>query len=294
MDNEDIGYQSKNFDRQKTYTALNEISKIFTYYYPPKYFKAVKKIFQTINELYSGNFPGYEKCVSYRDIDNVCNVLLISARMVDGNNLSKRKMNPELVINLFLAALFHDTGSIRETNETEGADRIKTRIDRSISFLTKHLEEFHLTQADAGIISKLIKFTGDISSNELSTINKDEMEAGYMLGISYFISQVTGTYYLENLLFLFHEFGKTDTNPDNEFMILEKSLDFYEIVMGKITRSFGNLYDLLNVHFKKRSQMEREPYLETMNRNIKELKEKISGKDEDLFNKLKQIDFIRL
>jgi hypothetical protein len=298
MQNEDVVQLSKIFNKFKPNAVLNEIYKIFTFYYPPKFFKIVKKSYQLIEELYSGNFPGYKKCnTEYHNFDHVLDVILAIGRIVDGYNLTKRKMNPEMVVNLILGALFHDTGYIQEINDDEGtgAKYTKSHIERSINFLMKHHEEFQIQLSDAQIIVKLIGFTGNITSEEITSMKDEEKMAGCILGTADLIGQMADRQYLERLIFLYYEFKEAEIEGFNEeFDILNSLLEFYKIMKDKLSILFLGVNNLTKFHFKQRYQIERDLYEETIDRHIKYVESIIHDDDKAEFRKrLKRIDFLK-
>jgi hypothetical protein len=299
MQNEEIIQLSKLFNSSRPNAVLNEIYRIFTFYYPPKSFKLIKKCYIIVSKLFDGTISGYKKCNTfYHDFGHVLNTLLATVRLLDGNNLTKRKLTPDLVVNMILAAIFHDTGYIQEISDNNGTGGkyTKNHIERSIDFIKKNNVEIMLKPEEIELISKLIRFTdqGD-NANDIGTLKEDERKAGHILGTAEIIGQMADRHYLEKLFFLYEEFKEGGINGYNsEYDIFKNTLDFYDKTKDRLSTRFMNTYDLTRFHFRQRYQIDRDLYMETIERNMDYLKQIVDDKTSDIRNRLKRENFTKL
>jgi hypothetical protein len=247
----------------KIKSPIDEVLKIFTFYYPPKYFKIIRKAYIQLNALYFRHMQDNINNPTNRlSFVNVQRVFLYTGMLIDGYNLTKKKMNPEIVIYLLLSALFYDIGSIEEKNENYG-DK-DNRINRSIQFIKSHIEDFQIGEDDADIVGRLIRFTGNMTDDEFFSMSIDEKIAGSILGSAYFIERLTDKHYFENLLLLYNEFNVSGTEEiKSEIGITKKAIEFYENLKGK-------LVDYARFHFKHRYQVDRDLFVEMMDENYQQ------------------------
>ncbi|MCU0822403.1 MAG: hypothetical protein MUC95_08020, partial [Spirochaetes bacterium] len=200
----------------------------------------------------------------------------------------------QLVKNILLAALFHDTGYIQEKWDSDGtgAKHSETHLGRSIAFLVKHADEFNLSKDDVSVISKIIRCTGINVSLKTIPFSCDEEEvAGWILGSADILGQMSDREYLERLLFLYHEFKEAGIpGYDTEFDIIRKTLDFYELITKRLSVSFGSTYDYARCHFKERLGIDKNLFMEAVNRNIAYIEKIMEDSSTNFRHKLKRGD----
>ena len=99
--------------------VIEEVLRIFYYHYSEDSALRVRLAFSQVRSLFAGEFPGYRECLAeYHDFNHTMSVLLAAARLLDGYNVERVFLTEELAIQLFLAALLHDTGYIQEEWDT--------------------------------------------------------------------------------------------------------------------------------------------------------------------------------
>jgi len=75
--------------------------------------------------------------------------------------------------------------------------------------------------------------------------------------------------YLEKLLFLYLEFEEAHFgNYQNTYDLLRQTKSFYEITREKLDGAFGGMYVNLSHHFKEVMGVEKNYYLESIEKNI--------------------------
>jgi hypothetical protein len=268
MENESITLQDI---INKIKSPLEEVNKIFTFYYAPKYFKLIRKAYIQINGLYFRQIQNNINNLANRlNFVNVQRVFLYTGMLIDGYNLTKKKMNLEMVIYLLLSALFYDTGSIEEKNENSIDN--DNRINRSIQFIKNHIEDFQIGEEDADIIGRLIRFTGNMSDDVFFSMNDDEKITGSILGTAYFIERLTDKHYLKNFMQLYDEFANPVSEEFKNEINNVKAVEFSENLRVK-------LVDYARFHFKHRYQIDRDLFTENIDENILTIKRLLDNND---------------
>ncbi len=272
---------------------LNEVKRIFLFSYSSHLFSSVMGNFKHIVSLFTGKFPGYQKCnTEYHNLGHTLDALLAAARLIDGYNISGSKMDENLAVNLLLAALFHDTGYIQESWDMEGtgAKYTKIHVERSMTFIQKNNARLGLSLNDAEIISKIISCTGlQVNWKEISFKNHEEEVAGAILGTADLLGQMADRLYLEKLLFLYYEFREAGIQGyDTEYDIIKKTVGFYEITMDKFKENLMNVYEYAQAHFKERFGIDRNLYIDSIQKHIAYLNKIIEDHTTNFRKKLKR------
>ena len=254
-------------------SILAEVKKIFCYHYPDKYFIDIHKNYALLKRLFEGKFHGYKACnTDYHDFMHTITILLSAVRLVDGYNIKNGPLPIHLVTDLLIAALFHDTGYIQEEWDREGtgAKHTVTHVKRSIEFLDRNHNAFKIDPGQLQTIGNIILCT-DLNVNiETITFNTpEERLAGFMLGTSDLLAQMSDRTYLEKLLFLYYEFKDGGIEGfDFEFDIIRKTTVFYEFMKKRLIETCGSVYTYAQSHFEKRFQLDQNLYIEAIERHM--------------------------
>jgi hypothetical protein len=274
---------------------LKEIKDIIKKNYGLKSFNNFSNTFELIVKLFNGQFRNYKKCnTEYHDINHTMDVLLATARLMDGYNIGRAKLPENLGINLLAAALFHDTGYIQEEDDEEGtgAKYTKNHEARSKIFLEKNQELFMIKKEDVVIIGRLIECTTlqpDIKNLDFESL--EEKEAGFMLGSADLLGQMADRKYLEKLLFLYYEFKEAGINDyKTEYDIIRKTIDFYTFTKKRLSDTFTGVYNYSKFHFRERYNIDKDLYIEAIDRQIDYLKTIIDDDTTNFRAKLKRFD----
>lgn len=284
---------AKLVDTSSPERILGEVKKIYSGLFPARGFAPVKRNFGIIGKLFRGRFPGYRSCnTEYHDLGHTADALLATARLVDGRSLAGAPLDNRLVINLFNAALLHDTGYIQEDWDTDGtgAKYTSNHVERSVIFLEKNGAAMGIDVADAVTVERLIRCTG--LSVDLDTIpfaSEDERYAGCMLGTADLLGQMSDRAYLEKLIFLYNEFREAGIPGFNtEFDILRKTVDFYEITLSRLKGPYLAVYELARSHFSARFSIDANLYMDAISRHIAYLHKIIEDDSTNFRHKLKR------
>ena len=280
-------------DTSRPERVLDEVKKIFLTYYPSGEFSRIKKNFGIIVKVFRGLHRGYRPCnTEYHNLGHTMDALLATARLVDGRNMEGPLLDCGLAVNLFNAALLHDTGYIQEEWDTDGtgAKYTSNHVERSILFLGKNGAELGIGSGDAATVERLIRCTGlSVDLDTISFDSDDERFAGCLLGTADLMGQMSDRAYLEKLIFLYNEFREAGIPGFNtEFDILRKTVDFYEITLARLKGPYMAVYGMAQLHFRERFSLDANLYMDAISRHIAYLHKIIEDDSTNFRHKLKR------
>lgn len=295
MDEANAVYLSRLFNPANRDAVLEECFTIISSRLEAQDQAALKKCWQLTQDLFSGKFPGYGACnTEYHDFNHTCDVFGASIRMCDGALSQKVVLCPELLLDICIAAMLHDAGYIQESDDTcgTGAKFTKVHVRRSIEFTEKHKKEFDLNDDRTDRIKRLIAGT-DLSTNfdSIPFIDETEKFAAKLLASADLLGQMADRTYLEKLLFLYYEFQEAGfPGYSTEFDMLKKTLGFYEMTKERLFNVLGNATKMAYYHFATHYGMQKNLYLESIERQIDYLQSIIDDDTVNFRKKLKRID----
>jgi hypothetical protein len=105
---------------------------------------------------------------------------------------------------------------------------------------------------------------------------------GKMLGTADLLGQMADRIYLEKLLFLYHEFKEAGmVEYNSELDLLKKTIDFYTMTKRRLAAELGGINEYIHYHFKVCWNVDRDLYMEAIEKNIHYLKILLDQHDED-------------
>jgi hypothetical protein len=285
-------------DASKPKNILTAIQDIFLHHYPRRQFSIVKKCFSLISELFEGKFPGYRKCnTEYHDFNHTLDTFLATGRLLDGYNLEGAPITPPRAAELLLAALFHDTGYIQDEWDVEGTGAKYTaeHVERGIVFLKKHCEIFDIQPESAEIISRIILCTDmSVDISGIPFPSSEERVAGMMLGTADLLGQMADRVYLEKLLFLYYEFKEAGIGDyKTEYDLISRNIDFYETTKKRFNTDLKEMYRYARYHFKERFSVDKNLYIQSIDRHIAYLRKILEDDTSNWRSKLKRGNWIQ-
>lgn len=289
---------SRLIDASKPNNVLREVKRIFSYHYSPRHFSEVRRCYTLIVDLFQGRFPGYKDCnTEYHNLHHTLDVFLAAARLLDGYNLKKKGFSSSSAINLLQAALFHDAGYIQEDWDKDGTGAKYTmrHVERSVTFLAGHGEVFEISAEAVASISQMIQCTNlSVEIDEMSFISAEGKAAGKILGTADLLGQMADRAYLEKLLFLYYEFKEAGIGGyKTEYDIIRKNVDFYEMTKRRFSNELMRMYRYALYHFRERFNIDRNLYLQAINRHIAYLKKIIKDDRTNFRQKLKRGSWVK-
>jgi len=236
-------------------------------------FEALNRVFKDIVCLFQGEYPGYRKCTTeYHDLKHTTDAFLAMARLmhgaaVAGESLSRQQVNLGLI-----CALMHDTGYIQTRDDDVGTGAKYALVDtrRSIAFMEKYLTDNAFSKEDFKGYPDILNCTGlDKTIDGIQFGSPDIEVLGKMLGTADLLGQMADRTYLEKLLFLFYEFREGGVlGFNNELDLLKKTTGFYAMARSRFSNELGSMNEYIRYHFKARWGVDRDLYMEAIEKNI--------------------------
>ena len=196
----------------------------------------LKKLFDDIKGLYAGKWPSHEACqVTYHNLEHAVDVALAVARMISGwNKVEKDQfISEDLFLRAMAAALFHDSGYIKDKGDHQGHGGKFTliHVDRSGIIATEYLKENSWDAGDVEEVSKIISITDYSKNLELDSVfdNKESKILGQMVATADLVAQMADTHYLQRIDDLFAEFQEVYQFEKTENLV-EKGTKVYSSV----------------------------------------------------------------
>jgi len=257
--------------------VLLEVKNIISFVFPKFDFRPFGCVFYDIVRLFHGEYPGYKKCnTEYHDLKHTTDTLMAMARLIHGFSISQEYLNEKDIFLGLVSALMHDTGYIQTSDDRLGTGARYTldHVERSMLFMEKYFEKNNYFKKDFMFCKNCLSCTAlNTKINEINFESQGEEAIGKMLGTADLLGQMADRTYLEKLLFLYYEFLEGGVlGYKNELDILEKTLGFYNMTKKRFTHELDNLDKYMIYHFKKRWNIDRDLYKESIEKNIEYLK----------------------
>ncbi len=250
-------------DRKKT---LDFVKDTFTSSFPDKSTTFLVKIFERVQDLFEGRYPGYQHSdTAYHDLTHTGKATVAVVRILDGHIKSGKSpalswRDFELIV---AATLLHDSGFIKQVGDDEGTGGKYTlsHVKRSEKFAAKFLPEFGVTADEIRLIQLAIDCTGvEVNIDEIPFENDRESFLGWVLGTGDMLGQMAAPDYPESLYALYEEFAEAAVYSDtsdgwiNDYSsaedLLRKTCDFYEGYFKRMLESHrGGVLKALSHHF---------------------------------------------
>jgi hypothetical protein len=261
----------------KPSNVIEEVQKIVHLIYPHFDFNQIYRVFEDILKLFHGEYPNFRRCnTRYHDLKHTTDCLMAMARLihgasVEGVNFQERDLTMGLI-----AALMHDTGYIQTIDDKSGTGAKYTliHISRSIDFSKKYFADNGFSTHDFEFCRNCLNCTGlDVKIRDILFESPEQEMLGKMLGTSDLLGQLAGRTYLEKLSFLFQEFQEGGFfDYEDEFELLKKTYEFWEFTKKRLAAEFNHMDRFMIPHFRVRWGINRNLYIEAIERNINCLK----------------------
>jgi hypothetical protein len=240
--------------------------------YPVFRFERVARTFDYIAYLYAGRVPGYRACdTPYHDLRHVLEITLALTRIVDGHDracASRDRLGAPRAALGILVALFHDTGYLLETSDTQhrnGAELTTVHVTRGAALMSAYLTDIGLGEY-APIAAQLVQFTGyevPLAHTQIQLQQPLDRKLGYMIGSADLIGQMSDRLYLEKCRdFLYQEFvqggltrrttadGREEVVYSSGTDLLTQTPRFYEMmVTPRLEKYFAGVHHCVAAHF---------------------------------------------
>ena len=295
MNKPDEGQLAILVDQSRPEAVFAEAERIFLFWGKVSDFEQVERCFSLVRALYHGNFPGYQACnTDYHNLSHTMDILLATARLMDGKALLEGSWQADLSRDLYMAALLHDAGYIQELDDSEGTGAKYTRdhVKRSAAFTRDNAQSLGLSADQIRRIPLLIACT-DLCHLpwDLGFPSEDEAMAGALLGSADLLGQMGDRAYLEKLLFLYYEFREAGfPGYQTEFDILRNTLGFYSTTRVRLDKGLGGLSRYAQEHFSQRFGTDRDLYMESIEHQMAYLRSILADSSTNFRKKLRRMD----
>ncbi|MEM7611147.1 MAG: hypothetical protein AAF270_05685 [Pseudomonadota bacterium] len=261
---------------------------IFLATYPDAAFDRIWLAFHDFERLFTGRYPGYHGCdTTYHDVQHTLDMTLAVARLIAGYEATAEpslQLGPARAELSLIISLFHDAGYIRheehDADVRNGAEFTRIHVSRSADFLSSYLQRVGLGQA-IDVAIQLVHFTGyEIDLRRLDVGDARDIRSGCIIGTGDLLAQMADRCYLEKCRDrLYEEFviggialpvdqdGNNLVQYDSGEDLLRKTPEFFQSGARKrLDQEFDKTYRFIEPLFNGRN-----PYIESINRNIRYL-----------------------
>lgn len=258
-------------------------------------FTVSRNAFIDILSLFKGEYPGYSAIKTpYHNLNHTLDVFLCSVRLMHGVHLAVSPLADHEINWIMMATLMHDIGyaqRIEEGNSGTGAQHTLTHVGRGIKFMEHYLPEHELPAEYSGPLEFLMNSTNPaIDFTTIVFPDERTKMLSQIVGSADIVGQMADRTYLEKLLFLYLEFKEAHFgNYASLHDLLRQTKDFYEATKEKkLDGTFGGVYKYLTVHFKQYMGLNRNLYLESIEKNIAYLSKVITMDENEYLMMLKR------
>ena len=269
-----------------------EVARLFRLLYPGAEHTLMDRAFADFQALYRGEYAGYQASdTRFHDAQNVMEVTLAMARLMDGYERSRRD-SPPLGTRLFqlgiLLALFHDIGYLRKTSDVtapSGAFYTASHVSRGVQFLREYLPKVGLEDVrETG--AELLHFTGTEKTISAIAVTDPLLRfIGNLLGSAEIMAQMADRCYLEKCRDrLYPEFveaglANKQTATGEEIIyasgedLVQQTPAFFAAAVNRLEDELDGVYNYAATHFGGYNL-----YIHAATRNVHFAKEVSSGR----------------
>lgn len=243
-------------------------------------FTLVQAVRDDVWRLFRGEYPGYCSINTlYHDLPHTLAALLCGVRLIHGMHVSGEHLNDDEITQVVIALLMHDVGYAQRVGEETGtgAQYTPVHVQRGIEFMRRYFTERKLA-LDMNALSIMILGTEHPRPFAQIEFDNDRVRLlARIVATADIVGQMADRIYLEKLLFLFLEFREANFgNYQDMYDLLCKTDLFYKTVCEKLDGPLGGVHSKLSFHFKETMGIDRNLYLEAIEKNIAYLERTIA------------------
>lgn len=247
-------------------------------------FTLVRTVFDDVMRLFRGDYPGY--CAirtPYHDLPHTLDVFLCAVRLMHGLHVSGTRLGGEEIALVMMASMMHDVGYARAADDENGtgAQYTKCHVSRGIDFMLRYAAEHDFPPSFVARLQCVIRSTDPGHPfAQIPFPDEHSRLVGQLVGTADLVGQMADRTYLEKLLFLYLEFKEANFgNYQSVHDLLRQTRRFYEITQEKLDCAYQGLYARLAFHFREVFGIDRNYYLESIEKNIAYLA-KVTAREE--------------
>ncbi|MBI1424356.1 MAG: HD domain-containing protein [Gammaproteobacteria bacterium] len=273
--------------------AWNTATEIIQRISPSYDFSSVRRVFDDTVRLFEGTYPGYCTILTpYHDLQHTLDVFLCAVRLMHGVHLAGERIDDTSITLLCIGALLHDIGYAQREGEASGtgAQYTRSHIERGIEFIRHYLTENGFPAAWPEQLAGIVRSTSfERLFPMIDFPDQRTRLIGQILGSADLVGQMADRTYLEKLLLLYLEFQEAQFgNYQSMYDLLARTREFHEYTMVKLNEDFGGLYTRLTNHFMDYMGIEKNFYLESIDKNLAYLSQVVALDEENYLSMLKR------
>ncbi|MBC8318535.1 MAG: GAF domain-containing protein [Desulfobulbaceae bacterium] len=194
--------------------------------------KEIASLFDDVTGLYAGKWPDYQPCqVGYHTLQHALDVSLAMTRIISGYHSHNPDLIPlETFTSGLAAALFHDSGYIkdRDDNSGKGGKFSFSHVARSKVIAEKHLSGLSWAPGQIAYVLSIIDLSDFTDIPDIPTfLNPEEDFVAKSTATADLIAQIADVDYVQRLHLLYDEFQEAYDNEGKEDLIA-RSIHVYE------------------------------------------------------------------
>lgn len=260
-----------------------ELNELFSRSFPRQE-ALLRQLLKDVQQLYRGEWAQWQPCqVAYHNIEHIQAVLTVALQILAGHSKRQRQVPRTAAVKvLAAAALFHDSGYLKEKNDTSagsGGQYTFEHVERSQllahGYCTQRPE---WTAQECQAVSELIGATKiDAISEPPLTLAPEFDGLVEMLASADLLAQMADVFYLDKLPQLYAEFveayaakGRSSLRQsgflvfDSYGQLLDSSADFIRQQVLPRLQQLGNQEQALQAYF----GVAPSPYMQQLMRNL--------------------------
>lgn len=283
MNNQDLSHI---FEGATHGTPLDEILYLAKTIAPRFDTELLKEVHRDLTAYFTGTHPNFQKnTMPYHNLRHSILVVLASARLFHGLHCNNVRISADTLFKGLFAAYFHDSGMLLLQNDSakNGSEYIDGHENRSISFLARYANDKQFGPSIIKDCATIINYTNLDSDPALFDFHTHEIQiAGQVVGSADILAQMADRYYLECLpmLFIEQKAGGISTHSSALDLMRHTAKFYHNIVLRRLITTFSNTSNALRAHFRDRHTINRNLYIENIDKNIVYLRKVIEQCDE--------------
>ena len=259
-----------NGDPKEVWLKASGIIKLIN---PAYDFTVAQTSFNDVVRLFYGEYPGYCPIKTlYHNLHHTMDVFLCAVRLMHGVHISGTRLTDKELTMIMMGALMHDIGYAQRVGEEwgTGAQFTLTHVGRGIKFMQNYIVDRGFPPDLAVSLKFIIRCTDPAETiPEIDFPDERTHLLGQLVSSADLTGQMADRTYLEKLLFLYLEFEEARFgNYQSIHDMLAKTQAFYTNIRKKMDTDLGGIYTKLAFHFKDRYGVEKNYYLESIEKNI--------------------------
>lgn len=259
-----------NRDPSSTWNKTNEIVRSIS---PEINLAIVRNVFDDVLRLFDGSYPGYVRIQTpYHDLPHTLDVFMCAVRLLHGVHVSGTPLSDDEISMILITSLLHDVGYAQQNSEAtgSGAQFTRTHVSRGIVFMAENLHRWQLPQDWREPLTLMMRHTElGFDLSQCSFPNPRIRLLGQIVGSADLAGQMADRVYLEKLLLLYLEFKEAELGGYQDMHdLFKKTRGFYDLVRKLLDNEYGGLYLYLSHHFSNWLGVNKNFYLESIERNI--------------------------